>query len=308
MSWRRRQPKVVLAVLLVVVLSLLGVDLATGPGGFAESVRGFAAGAFGPAQRATAAVGRSLADAGRGLTGSSRRELDRLRRENDAMRLRDAAAVDDRRRIADYDALLKTAGLGQYRIVPARVVAASGQQDPQRLVTIDAGTQDGIKSDMTVLSGSGLVGRVLRTGPTTCDVLLITDPGFSVGVRLENTGLIGVVTGNGADPLELRLLDSQTRVDPGTRLVTLGSTNGRPFVPGVPVGRVQSVQTKPGTLSRAGSLSAFVDPARLDLLGVVVQAPRTDPRDGVLPPKPAASPRPRASASPARAATPQPSP
>ncbi len=287
----------VLAVLLAITLALLGVDLATGPGGFADSVRSLAAGGLGPAQRSMAAVGRALGDSGRGLTGSSRRELDRLRRENDAYRLREQAATDDRRRVADYDALLKTASLGQYRIVSARVVAASGQQDPQRLLTIDAGTQDGIKTEMTVISGQGLVGRVIRTGPTTCDVLLLTDPGFSVGVRLENTGLIGVVTGNGADPLELRLLDSQTKVDPGTRLVTLGSTDGRPFVPGVPVGKVKSVQTKAGTLSRAGSLSAYADPARLDLVAVVVQAPRTDPRDSVLPPrvKSPASPAPKAS-------------
>ncbi|GMA85729.1 hypothetical protein GCM10025868_09790 [Angustibacter aerolatus] len=178
------------------------------------------------------------------------------------------------------------AGLGGYRVVPARVVAVAQRQDDAHRVTVDAGTRDGVRPEMTVLDGDGLVGRVLRAGPTTADVLLVTDPDFSVGVRLERTGRIGVATGAGDDPMHLNLLDAQTDVQPGARLVTLGSEGDRPFVPGVPVGEVRSVQISPGTLSRSGTVAPFVDPGTLDLVGVVVQAPRTDPRDAVLPPKP----------------------
>jgi rod shape-determining protein MreC len=284
-----RRSRTVLAPLIVLTALLLVLDLAAGPGGTGDRLRAVASTVLGPAERLTSTVARSLGDAANGLSGHSRQQLDDLRRQNDALRLAARAGEDDRRRADELDALLRTAGLGQYRIVPARVVAVAGAQAPHREVTLDAGSRDGVKPDLTVLSGQGLVGRVVRVGPTTCDVLLLTDPGFSVGVRLESTGLIGVGTGAGDQPMSLKLLDAQTRVQHGDRLVTLGSEHGSPFVPGVPVGEVDAVRTAPGTLSRTGTVTPFVNPATLDLVGIVVQPPRTDPRDAVLPPRPTGS-------------------
>jgi rod shape-determining protein MreC len=287
---QRRRPRTLLAVLLVLALALVIVDLTSGSGGATDQARGTAAAVLGPAERATSGLFRALGDAGHGLTGSSRHRLDRLQRENDALRLAGRTDQDTRRRVGELDALLRVAGLGQYRVVPARVVAMSGPGDERRMATLDAGSRDGIRRDLTVLSGQGLVGRVVRVAPTTCDVLLLTDPSFSVGVRLQATGLIGVATGSPRGQLALRLLDAQTRVGPGARLVTLGSAGGSPFVPGVPVGEIGVVRTAPGTLSRSGTVSAYVDPATVDLVGVVVQPPRTDPRDALLPPRPKSAP------------------
>ncbi|MGN6300812.1 MAG: rod shape-determining protein MreC, partial [Angustibacter sp.] len=123
-------------------------------------------------------------------------------------------------------------------------------------------------------------------GRTQCDLLLVTVACFWVGVRVEWWGLVGVATGAGSCPMRLRLLDAQTTVEAGARLVTLGSVGGSPFVPGVPVGEVQSVRTSPGTLSRSGRVRPYVQAATTDLVGIVVQPPRTDPRDAVLPPRP----------------------
>ena len=97
-----------------------------------------------------------------------------------------------------------------------------------------------------MLNGDGLVGRVVEVGPWTSTVLLAVDPDFRAGVRLESSMDIGFVTGKGERPLTLDLLDGQARVAEGDRLVTFGSVNDRPFVPGVPVGEVTSVQATPG--------------------------------------------------------------
>lgn len=288
-----RRSRAILAPLVVLVAVLLVLDIASGPGGPTDRARGVVAAVFGPADRLVSGLGRSLADGAHGLTGSARRDQDALRRENDALRLSSLTTQDDRRRVVELDALLHTAGLGTYRIVPARVVAFSTAQAVHRMVTLDAGTRDGVRPDLTVLSGNGLVGRVLRAGPTTCDVLLLTDSDFAVGVRLESTGLVGVATGAGQGPLGFRLLDAQTTVQPGARLVTLGSAGGRPFVPGVPVGQVRDVRTAAGTLSRTGQVTPFVTVETLDLVGIVVQPPRQDPRDAVLPPRPTSTPAPR---------------
>ena len=63
--------------------------------------------------------------------------------------------------------MLQVAGLGGYTIAPARVIAIGPAQSFSRTVTIDAGTADGVRADMTVLNGDGLVGRVVETDPLT---------------------------------------------------------------------------------------------------------------------------------------------
>jgi rod shape-determining protein MreC len=281
-----RRARALLALLVVLALALLAVDASASPGGPTDRVRSVASAVLGPALGGVSDAARAVRDSVAALGGGPGREIDRLRRENASLRLQAAAGQDDRRRAHELDDLLRTAGLGRYRIVPARVVAVARDGDGVTSVTVDAGSRDGVRVDMTVLSGDGLVGRVRRVGPLTCDVLLLTDRSFSVGVRLEATGRIGVVRGGGDGPLRLELLDSQTTVEPGARLVTLGSVGDRPFVPGVPVGEVLDVRRSPGTLSRAGTVRPFVTPDALDLVGVVVEPPRTDPRDAVLPPRP----------------------
>jgi rod shape-determining protein MreC len=142
---------------------------------------------------------------------------------------------------------------------------------------------------MTVLNGDGLVGRVKTSGPTTSTVLLAIDPESSVGVRLEGSMEVGFTTGQGVrdrGELDLRLLDGQSTVSAGDRLVSFGSQGDRPYVPGVPVGDVVSVQGTPGSQTRTASVRPYVDFTSLDLVGVVVEPPRTDPRDAVLPPRP----------------------
>ena len=97
--------------------------------------------------------------------------------------------------------MLKTAGAGQYGIKGAEVIAIGAAQGFSWTVTIDVGTNDGIKRDMTVLNGDGLVGRVTTVGPDTATVLLANDPDFTVGTRMEKTDELGFATGQGDRPL-----------------------------------------------------------------------------------------------------------
>ena len=75
--------------------------------------------------------------------------------------------------------------------------------------------------------------------------------------------------------------------------MTFGSQGGTPYVPGVPIGRGRGgPAARPGRRPGSRSVEPYVDFTALDLVGVVVEPPRTDPRDAVLPPKPAATPTP----------------
>jgi rod shape-determining protein MreC len=159
-------------------------------------------------------------------------------------------------------------------------------------VTIDVGANDGIQRDMTVLNGDGLVGRVTTVGPDTATVLLANDPDFTVGTRMESTDELGFASGQGDRPLRVELLNAKAKIKKGDRLVTFGSQADKPFVPGVPVGLVSRVDPSGGDLTRTIYVRPFVSFTKIDIVGVVVAAPKSDPRDTVLPPKPKPTPTP----------------
>jgi rod shape-determining protein MreC len=292
-----RRTRVLLALLLVTSISLITIDYRGGDNSPLDGVRSLAATVFGPVERVAAAIARPVGDAvdSVGSLGDGVDEAARLKARNQELTRRLRTSELDRNRARELDELLHLAGAGRYTVVPARVIAIGSAQTFSWTVTLDAGSRDGIRPDMTVLNGDGLVGRVKTVGPSTSTVLLAVDPESSVGVRLEASMEVGFTTGQGirdGGDLDLRLLDGQSTVDRGDRLVTFGSQGDRPYVPGVPVGEVVSVNGTPGSQTRSAVVSPYVDFTSLDLVGVVVDPPRADPRDAVLPPRPAATPVP----------------
>ncbi len=277
--------RVVLALLLLTSFTLVTLDFRGGEDGPLSGLRGLAAAIFGPIETAAAATIRPVA----GLVddvrhfGDDDAELARLKDENAELHAQLRTSQLARARAAELDKLLGLAGRGEYKVVPAQIVAVAPEQGFEWTATIDAGSGDGIKPDMTVVNGDGLVGRVKRVGPTTSSVLLAVDPTSSVGARLERSLQIGVATGRGSRGMSLELLDPQTRVRKGDRLVTFGSQRSVPFVPGVPIGEVTSVEQTPGALTRTATVAPYASFTALDLVGVVVEPPRKDPRDAVLP-------------------------
>ncbi|MDP9396687.1 MAG: rod shape-determining protein MreC, partial [Actinomycetota bacterium] len=243
---------------------------------------------FGPVQEGIGQVVRPISGLGGKLSalGSGGDRIEELERANEELRRDLATSGVDKGRLAEVDRLLGLAGRGQYRILPARVVAYGPAQGFAWTVTIDAGANDGLTPNLTVLNGQGLVGRVKTLSPSTATVVLVTDPTVKVGVRLENMTQ-GFSQGAGFDAIVVDLLNPAAVVANGDRLVTFGSREGAPFVPGVPFGEVVEVQGVTSSLAKRVKVRPFADFAALDLVGVVVELPRRDPRNSVLPPKPA---------------------
>jgi rod shape-determining protein MreC len=292
-----RRTRAVLAVLLCAALVLITVDYRGGEASPLRGLRGVGAAIFGPIERGTAGVVRPVSSTFNTLTGSvsAERRIDALQRENQQLREQVSADTLDKGRAAELDRLLGTAGLGGYRIVAAQVVSAGeGFEDT---VSIDVGSGNGVKQDMTVITGDGLVGRVTRVGSSTSTVLLATDAASAVGGRLESSQEIGIVQGTGSrglgggsEPLRFQLLDSSAPLAAGQRIVTFGSQGDRPYVPGVPIGTVTQVENTPGALTRTAIVRPFVHFTSLDVVGVVIAPPKDNPHDSVLPPRPPTTP------------------
>ncbi|MDX6742957.1 rod shape-determining protein MreC [Actinocorallia sp. A-T 12471] len=285
--------RLVLGVLLVASLVLITLDYRGGDNSPLNGLRGLGATVFGPLERVAASVVRPVGntfDAIRDAPGQRNRASDLLK-ENQELREQLRSNTIDKGRATQLEKLLGSAGLGGYKIVAANVISAG--QGFEDTVTIDVGTLSGVKPDMTVMTGDGLVGRVIKSGPASATVLLATDSASTVGARMETSKEIGVVTGTGrrgfgvgAATLRLELLAPDVRLSPGQRVVTLGSQDDRPYVPGVPIGVVEKVEQTPGALTRTALIRPFVHFSGLDVVGVVVAPPQRDPHDAVLPPRP----------------------
>jgi rod shape-determining protein MreC len=278
---RRTRP--VLIVLLIVAIALITFDFRDSGASPAHSI---GTDVFGPVEHLAGDVASPVVGFFHAATGNDNTEIANLQKQNDQLRAELSATQTDNQNAAQLRQLLQLDSRGGYRIVPASVIAAGGNYTDT--VTIDAGARNGIKTNETVLNGAGLVGVVTEVGSDTATVQLSSDSGGTVGVRMAGTNEIGAVTGTGttmagAGMLQLTLFSATTPLRKGEALVTFGSVGGRPYVPGVPVGEVQSVTSQPGSLTQTALVKPFVDFTGLGVVGVVTAPPRTNPQDAVLP-------------------------
>jgi rod shape-determining protein MreC len=82
--------------------------------------------------------------------------------------------------------------LADVPFVAATVVRGAVGNFDSDVITIDKGSQKGIRSGMAVVTGAGLVGRIDRVDTTTATVQLISDNNLIVGVRLVDTDQVGL--------------------------------------------------------------------------------------------------------------------
>lgn len=312
--------RVVLAVLLLTSFTLITLDYRVGRSGPFGGLRKAAQVVLGPMERGLGAlfgpVGRFTGDlAHAGRDGQRVRDL---RRQVAALQGQLRGAGDLTRDHQELAGLVTLAGADRFTVVPARVVALGGLSGFDFAATLNVGTRDGVRADMTVINGDGLVGRVLSAAPYTSTVALAIDPDVKVGARLQRDAHIGVASGHGLAPLTFTPTDPGVRPKPGDIVETFGSAI---FAPGVPLGQVVSIAPTAGKTTLTAQVRPFVDYTALDVVGVVLADQRTRPATPTLPPPPtvtvtvtapapAPAPAPAGTAPPATppAAAPSPSP
>ena len=120
---------------------------------------------------------------------------------------------------------------------------------------------------MPVVTGSGIVGRVITVSPFASQVMLITDEKAGAGAvvgQLGQSGALGSVRGRadlGVALIEMRYVSGLEKVEINDNVMTTGQDGIYP--PGLNVGRV--VDVKNGTATQAHQI--FIQPgAQLDHL------------------------------------------
>ena len=224
--------------------------------------------------------------------GRTRNQIEKLKADNDALR---QALLN--RKVADAElkqlkSILDLAGNGGFKVVAAKVISQGSSTSFSQTIIIDAGTNSGIRSNMTVISGFGLVGVVKASFANSAIVQLASDPAFRVGARIAGSQQIGILSGQGTRKGVLQLLDNTQEVKVGDAILARGSNNGRPFVPGVPIGEVTAVDNSASAVTQTADVKFYSNFATLGVVSVVVAAPKTDPRDALVPAKPMPTPIP----------------
>ena len=207
-------------------------------------------------------------------------DLRNVRRQN-----RDLEQTIDRLRL-EQDSLLEDAKQGQrlqallgfrekyiYTTVPAQVIGSSGSQQ-SRLFYIDKGSNAGLKPDMAVITGDGIVGKVRDVFPDSAQVLAVNDQTSGAGVILETTRIRGILRGNANGQLMIVGILADERIQPGEPVLTAGGD--LIFPRGLPVGVVEKVVRDP---DRDAFIEVMLKPAaHLDRLDEVLVITSTQPR------------------------------
>ncbi len=125
------------------------------------------------------------------------------------------------------------------KYITARIVADSGSTFAKSLL-VAAGADDGVRKGQAVTAGEGLVGRVVEVGQKASRILLISDINSRVPILIEDSRQHAIFAGDNQQKGVLMHLSSESKIDIGARVVTSGQ--GGLFPPGLPVGKVQSLE------------------------------------------------------------------
>lgn len=180
-----------------------------------------------------------------------RRANERLQQENDQLQLRlqqERALAAQSRSLQDLLGLKNrvdfstTAGM-----VVQSTVIGGGAAPEFRTVTIDRGTQDGLKPNMAVLAPAGVVGRLILPSVRASKVQLLIDVNAAAGAIVERSRAQGVVVGSGRDRLRMDYVPSSADITAGDMVVTSGIEGIYPK--GFVIGQIESVQRGAGEYS-----------------------------------------------------------
>jgi rod shape-determining protein MreC len=303
-----RRSRFVFGFLIVFSLLLVTFDLRSGSA--LKGPRSIANSVIAPLQRAATSVAAPIGNffSEIGSLGTTHKQIQDLQKQNAALKTALVNRTDISGELAQLKGVLNLAGAGRYKTVAGRVIGMGSVAGFAQTITVDLGSANGVTPDMTVISTDGLVGRVQSVGLHSCTVILLSDLNFRIGARLAGTLALGIISGQGSQPLSLEVLDSQVTINVGDQLVARGSVGGRPFVPGVPIGVITEVSKTPGALTRLAKVRPYAHLGTLDVVGIVVTPPKVDPRDALLPPAPVATPLPTPTVTVTVTATPTPAP
>ena len=192
----RRSGRTRFTILLLVLTAITLLTLDGRGFGPIDSARSAILSVLSPVGDAAAAVFRPIGNAWSSAfdQGDLQAENDRLREENDRLQGEVSAGQVSQEQLQQ---LLENEGITFTGDIPrahAQVVAGSVGNFGTTL-DLDKGSSSGIAVDMAVVTGKGLIGKVVQVSENRCTVELITSGNYNVGFNVVGTPAVGVAQG-----------------------------------------------------------------------------------------------------------------
>lgn len=131
-----------------------------------------------------------------------------------------------------------------YSLVEAEVVSNNAERTNNYLV-INRGTEDGVRPEMGVVGGGGVVGIVYLAGPRHALVIPVTNRKSSISCRVRGQNYFGYLQWDGRSMLSAYVDDvpRYAKVKRGDAVETSGYS--AVFPPGIFVGRIRNISNSP---------------------------------------------------------------
>ena len=271
--------KYVLLLLTVICIMLLFAGYATGYAG--EPIRTICNYVFVPMQKGLDYVGESIS-----INSDDTKTKEQLIAENEQLQEQidelSTQLTNTRLQQSELDTLRELYDLDQtyadYKTTGAHVIG-KGTSNWFNTFTIDKGSKDGIKVDMNVIAGSGLVGIVTDVGKNYAVVRAIIDDTSNVSGMILSNNDNCIVSGNLKSMTESNMItfsnleDSEDKVSTGESVVT--SNISDKYLPGLLIGYVTDITEDNNNLTKSGEITPVVDFKHLQDVLVITQLKET---------------------------------
>ncbi len=256
---------------LLIFGALLGYFLSFGPD-TTRKVQGAVYHLFSPFLSTGSGLQKQITSVQTGLKSLQELEKDNagLQVENRELKATNKALTDVEHEVNRLRHALNYRERSEFKLVPAEIYARDASTW-WRTVTINRGKDDGVQSDMPVVTDEGLVGKTTTVARNIAVVLLVSDENCKVAASVEGTREQGIVSGErvvgGLTPLlNLNFLTKQANLQPDQKVLTTGV--GGVFPRGLVIGKVKTFKVR--ALDGQAQLVPAVDLSQLEDVFVVI--------------------------------------
>jgi rod shape-determining protein MreC len=166
--------------------------------------------------------------------------------------------------------LLQFKQKSKMELVAASVVGRDLVPDHKTL-SINKGTDDGLKVGQAVIALKGAVGTIIYAEASRAHIMLITDRYSVVDGIVQRTRALGIVEGKGTDNLALmKYIDRTTDLKKGDIIVTGGLD--KIFPKGFPLAEVETVEDKAFSVAMKIELRPVIEPTEIEDVFVVLNS------------------------------------